>query len=205
MTDETKNLWDVVLNMVTMVGAAVAFGFGLQQWRKGQAWQRADKLDKFIEKFEADPLLRLAATILDWKERNDITFGGEKIDIRNNDVLLALRDHHTIAQRPMFSDEQAKFRDAYDALLAFLNRLELSITTDLIDPEPTRAYFAYWLERLLEFNRHPDREKVLGDFTPSLAVVQYIKVYGDVKSVIRLCEHFKISVPGALTECSRST
>ena len=31
MIDETKNLWDVILNGITIIGAAVAFWFGLHQ------------------------------------------------------------------------------------------------------------------------------------------------------------------------------
>lgn len=40
MSDEIKNVWDVALAVLAMVGAGIAFGFGLYQWRKGQNWQR---------------------------------------------------------------------------------------------------------------------------------------------------------------------
>jgi hypothetical protein len=33
MMDETKNLWDVILSGLTIVGAVVAFIFGLKQWQ----------------------------------------------------------------------------------------------------------------------------------------------------------------------------
>jgi hypothetical protein len=34
----------VFLTIVTMIGAAVAFGIGLQQWKRGQEWQRVERL-----------------------------------------------------------------------------------------------------------------------------------------------------------------
>ena len=52
-----------------MVGAGVAFGFALYQWKRSQAWQRAEQLNKFCDKFESDELLRLAAVVIDWSIR----------------------------------------------------------------------------------------------------------------------------------------
>jgi len=59
----------VILAAVTMVGAGVAFGFALYQWKRSQAWQRAEQLNKFCDKFESDELLRLAAVVIDWSIR----------------------------------------------------------------------------------------------------------------------------------------
>jgi hypothetical protein len=56
---------------------------------------------------------------------------------------------------PEFEGEQATLRDAYDALLAFFIRLELALTTGLVDAAPARQYFGYWLIHFLSFDRHP--------------------------------------------------
>ena len=186
-----KDQWDVLLGGITILGAAVAFWFGLHQWRRGQAWQRADKLDDFITKFESDDLLRLGATVLDWSKRMT-TYQGHQFLLLNEDALLALRDHATITERPMFPGGQAQLRDAYDALLAFFQRLELSIANGLIEADSTKAYFAYWLERLLKFDRHPDKHGVLKGVSPEAMVAGYIKLYGDPESIKRLCRCFKL-------------
>src|SRR5262249_23514602 len=132
MTDQAKNLWDVVLNIVTMVGAGVAFWFGLHQWRRGQDWQRAEQMDKFVQQFEDDGLLRLAAIIVDWTRRV-VVFREREFAMTNTDALLALRNHEHMGPKPVFEGEQATLRDAYDALLAFFARLELALSTQLID------------------------------------------------------------------------
>ena len=194
MTDETKNLWDFILSVVTLGGAAVAFVISLHQWRRSQAWQRAEQLDKFVQKFETDELLHLAALIIDWTDR-ETTFRGRQLTVTNDDVLLSLRDHGTVKERPMFSGEQGTFRDAYDALLSFFNRLEVAISSGLIDAEPARAYFAYWLDHLLRFDKHPDRAGVLKGATVETTVAVYIETYGDLESVKRLCEHFRVNPP----------
>ncbi len=192
MDDQTKNLWDVILNSLALLAAGVAFVFGLLQWRQSQKWQRSEQLDKFVEKFETDELLRLAALIVDWTNR-ETTFRNRQIVITNTDVLLALRSHEVIKTSPMFPGEQATIRDAYDALLTFFNRLELAIATGLIDAEPTKAYFRYWLDHFLRFTRHEDRQNVLAAITPQQMVLRYIQTYGDIESVRRLSKAFDIS------------
>src|SRR5262249_8844283 len=179
MTPNVKNLWDVILTIITVISASIAFCFGLYQWRRGQAWQRANKLDQFIEKFETDDLLQFGATALDWTKR-EVTFRGRKVVITNSDVILSLRDYRTITERPMYPGEQALLRDAYDALMTFFQRLELSIATELIDAGHAKAYFAYWLERLVTLDRHchPDKE-IPKEMSPPDMISAYIKMYGD--------------------------
>lgn len=194
MDDQIKNLWDVILNSLALLAAAVAFIFGLLQWRQSQKWQRSEQLDKFVDKFESDELLQLATLIVDWTNR-ETTFRNRRIVMINTDVLLALRNHEEIKNSPMFPGEQATIRDAYDAFLTFFNRLELAISTGLIDAEPTKAYFRYWLYHFLKMSRHEDRDHVLEAGTPQQMVVKYIQTYGDIESVRCLAKAFDISSP----------
>ena len=192
MTEETKRLCDVILSMVTIFGGVIGFVVGLRQWRRGQAWERANKLDHFIEKFETDDLLQFCATALDWTKR-EVTFRGRKVVITNSDVILSLRDYRTITERPMYPGEQPLLRDAYDALMTFFQRLELSIATELIDAGHAKAYFAYWLERLVTLDRHchPDKE-IPKEMSPPDMISAYIKMYGDPASISRLCKTFGV-------------
>ena len=117
------------------------------------------------------------------------------IDVQNDQVLLALRDHRSIEGVDKFPYEQPTFRDAYDALLTFFNRLELALTTGLIDRDPARAYFSSWLERLVKFDRHKKDPNVLGGMDPARLVAAYIWAYGDRPSIVRLCKAFNIDPP----------
>jgi hypothetical protein len=194
MTDEAKNLYDFYLSIATLLGAAIAFLISLHQWRRAQGWQRAEQLDKLIHKFETDELLRLVTLVIDWTDR-EITYRGQPFSVQNDEVLLALRDHSTIKDRPMFPGEQSTIRDSYDALLSFFNRLEVAITSDLIDAESAKSYFAYWLDHFLRFDKHPDKNDVLKGTVVETTVTRYIATYGDLDSVKRLCEHFKLNPP----------
>ena len=194
MSPEEKADWDVILTLITMAGAIVAFILGWMQWRRGQAWQRAEQLDKFVVKFESDELLKLASVVLDWTDRT-VTFREKAFNVRNWEVLSALRDHQLIEDQNKFPGEQPVLRDAYDALLAFFNRLELGISTGLIDSKPAKAYFRYWLRRLVEFDRHHADPKVLDGENPAKLVAAYICVYGDARSIKKLCKAFKITPP----------
>ncbi len=194
MDSNTKNAWDVFLNIVTMIGATIAFGIGLRQWRRGQEWQRAERLDKFVELFEGDKALQTAATVLDWTCCN-AEISGLAFDVDNDEVLLALRDHQKLKPGEGFAGNQMPVRRAYDALLSFFGRLEMAITGGLVDVAPARQYFRYWLVLLITFERHGDKNKVLGGQSPAEMVKGYIEAYGDPKSIQRLCQLLEVEHP----------
>src|SRR6266850_4180661 len=95
MQDSTKNVVDVFLTVAGMIGAVVAFRQTIREWRESQRWKRAEQLDKFVQAFESDDLLRLAALTIDWTSR-PTTFKGRDLTIVNKDVLLALRNHEEL-------------------------------------------------------------------------------------------------------------
>ena len=199
ISDESKNAIDVVLQLATMGAGAFAFCVSLRQWRRGQDWQRAEQMDKFIVQFEQDDLLKLAANVIDWTERK-VTFEDSTLHFTNSDALLALRNHLNMDD-PHFPPTQALLRDAYDSFLSLLERLELGISTGLIDPAPARQYFRYWLAHFLSFDRHNDDDGVLkgscendSERAPSRMVTAYIKTYGNLPSVQRLCKHFGLTL-----------
>lgn len=221
MNGDTKNLWDVILNVIALLGAAYGFREGLRQWRRGQQWQQAEQMDKFVQQFEQDELLRLAATVTDWTRRT-IPFRGKDFTVTNTDALMALRIH---TECPSFEGQQATLRDAYDALLAFFTRLELALTGGLVDAAPARQYFGYWLAHFLSFDKHHPDQRSVGEVMESLRqrqpegakpdpdelrqkaegicqfmktanppelVAGYIETYGDAKSIERLRKHLGV-------------
>jgi hypothetical protein len=52
-----------------MTGTLVAFIHTLQTWHESQHWRCAERLDKFIERFESDELLKPTCLMLDWTFR----------------------------------------------------------------------------------------------------------------------------------------
>jgi len=194
MSPDTKALWDVILTLITMAGAVVAFILSWMQWRRGQDWQRAEQLDKFVVKFETDELLQLASVVLDWTDRK-VMFREREFTVRNLEVVSALRDHQLIENQNKFPGEQPVLRDAYDALLAFFNRLELGISSGLIDSEFAKEYFRYWLERLTRFDRHNAEKEVFNGADPATLVAAYIWAYGYRRSITDLCRDFNVAPP----------
>jgi hypothetical protein len=193
MSDETKNLVDVFLALGAMAGAAIAFLHTLREWRSSQRWKRSEYLDKFVEAFERDELVRLGCTAVDWTSRNT-TFRQQELQITNNDVLLALRPHEEMDPGERYAGNQAIIREAYDALFGFFCRLEIAVQSRLVDEGPARSYFKYWLERLVRLDRHPDTDRVLQG-SPEEMVAKYAHAYSDVEAVCRLCEAFQVSIP----------
>lgn len=202
MTEETKRVIDVVLAIVAMVGAALGFMKAVHEWQVSQQWKRAEHLDGLIARFESDPLLRLGCTLVDWTFRS-VRHDGKSLKITNADVLLALRQHVEDGVGK-FDGNQALVRDCLDAMLGFLSRVETALASGLIDDEPTRKHFAYWLRKLVTMDAHPVSSEdpnfdaireALGGRTPAKMIAGYIAAYGDTESFHRLCE--RLSVPMA--------
>ena len=196
MSDPTKNIVDVILAVIGGVGALIAFTHTLRTWKEGQRWQRADKLDKLIDTFEKEPLLRLACVVVDWTFRKT-DVDGKQFSFTNEDALLALRIYGDGPgqSRDEFSTTQAKIRDAYDALLTFFSRLDVALEAGLIDQAPTRRYFVYWLETLLTMKHHPDEKNVLLGQSPAQAVAGYIRQYGNPTAIENLTRAMGVNAP----------
>lgn len=191
MTDETKNIFDVILTFLTIVLGYLGFRHTISTWKEGQKWQRSQKLDDIINEFENNDLLKLQTVILDWTER-EITFKDEAFKYSNDDVLIALTVVDYSKQLPGFSKTQSTIRDCYDAFASFLLRLNTALNSHLIDVKPTASYFRYWLERFLIMDYHPDLNNILKDKTPSCAVQYYLKAYSDAESIGELVQIFDL-------------
>lgn len=202
MTPETKNIVDVVLTVIAMLGAVGGFFKAVHEWRVSQKWKRAEHLDALIEHFESEPLLRVGCVLLDWTYRT-ITYDGKAMKITNGDVLLALRRHIEDGV-PEFEGNQALVRDCLDKMLGFFSRIETALASGLIDARPTRQHFGYWLCKLVRMDSHPvhsedeDYPAIVAGLkgrTPSAMVAAYVTAYGDTESFKRLCHRLTIPFP----------
>lgn len=196
MTESAKNLADVMIAIIGMTGAAFAFLHTLREWQEAQRWKRAEQLDKLIDLFEKEDLLRLARAAIDWETRI-ISYGGRELKLTNDDILLALRRHQDLDADAdyKFPGEQPIIRDSLDSMIIFLTRLELAITAKLIDVAPAKLYFRYWVFHLLAMDKHSDKGNVLAGRSPESMAREYIQEYGDEESMARLCRLFEIDWP----------
>src|ERR1051325_10918977 len=155
MEDGTKQILDVVATYAGLLVAGVGFWYTLMTWRRGQAWQRAEKLDKLIEVFEASDLVQFACVLLDWSVRTT-TFRGREVAFTTDDVLDALRTPSDFQGKPRmdFPGDQPLMREAFDALLSFLVRLQAALQSELIPRDATESYFSYWVKRLVWMDMH---------------------------------------------------
>lgn len=206
----TTDAIELTIQAVALVGGGVASGLALYQWRVGQRWQRAEQLDKFIERFETEPRLRLGSAVLDWTFRR-VQHGDSTVSFKNEDVLLALRDH--VADRvARFSTVQALIRDALDAVLTMFTRLEAAMSSGLLEARHARRYFRYWLERFIKMDMHPlpndlvarrDLADAIGDRGPEDMASTFMVAYAELSVIENLCRQLEVAFPRERIEAAR--
>lgn len=171
--EEAKLLIDALTLGVAFIGGLLA----LVQWRRDQSWKKAEKLDSLYKEFEASRLIQIACRVLDWS-RGRFTFpDGEKLEFDQADVENSLLVHDDLPELT-FTPVQTRMRDAYDALLAFFERLESAIGTDLVDEQSALRLFGYWIKHLDMMPEHPN--------CPSRAM-KYIARYSCLGTFNSLC------------------
>jgi len=157
---------------LALVGGIAA----LVQWRRDQAWKRAEKLDAFYKEFGGDRLIQIACRVLDWSRGNFKLPDGEEFRFTDDDVEKSLAVHGGAVDLT-FTPTQARMRDAYDALLAFFDRLETAIDGGLINEKPAMSLFGYWVRHFGEMSEHP---KCAG------AALKYVEQYSSKLMFITL-------------------
>jgi hypothetical protein len=178
----------LVLALCCAGGAALGFVVARRDWNQGQRWRKSEELEKFIDKFEANGMCKLACTLLDWSARTT-AYDGKKLILTTANALeaLALHDVDHIAK---YTGNAALLRDALDGLLAFLVRLHGACARNFIEADQAKLHFAYWLARLIAFDLHADE-----DGTQAMRVARYIIHYSNPTAIAGLCELFEINAP----------
>jgi hypothetical protein len=60
---------DDYLKIMALLGASIAFGVGLFQYRRAQRWKRAEFLANEMKEFFATPRVQKALLLIDWGRR----------------------------------------------------------------------------------------------------------------------------------------
>lgn len=194
ITEGSKRLFDLIVSAGAIPGALFLFWKGVVESQEGRRYKRAEQLDKLAEKFDADPLLRLATVVVDW-HRRVTRFGDREVKLTNRDAIGALRVHDREGGGH-YTGEQPLIRDALDALFTFLDRLDVAIESGLVDGPSAMKYFGYWICRSVSYDRHeieppedgqPQSPQLL-DVTPEELVRRYVEAYGNPVAIARLSE-----------------
>jgi len=149
-TENAKLLIDALTLGFAFIGGIAA----LVQWRRDQAWKRTEKLDSMYKEFESSRLIQIACRILDWSRGNFKFPDGEEFRFNQEDVKKSLVVHGD--EELTFTSTQTRMRDAYDALLAFFERLESAIDGGLINQSSAITLFGYWIKHFDEMPEHKD-------------------------------------------------
>lgn len=168
MTTENAKL---LIEALTLGFALVGGIMALVQWRRDQAWRKADKLDSLYREFEGSRLIQIACKVLDWSRGKFKFQDGEEFRFDEADVLKSLAIHGD--QELTFTPTQTRMRDAYDALLSFFERLETAIQTGLIDEKSAIRLFGYWVDHFATVPEHPESAD---------AAAQYVGRYANIIS-----------------------
>lgn len=162
-TEKARLLIDAVTIGLAFLGGLVA----LVQWRRDQAWKKADKLDSLYKEFEGNRLIQIACRVMDWDRGNFKFPDGEEFRFDTSDVQKSLVIHGD--GDLAFTLTQARMRDAYDTLLAFFERLGTAIDNGLVDQKPAGKLFGYWIEHFATMPEHACAE----------AAMKYVARYSD--------------------------
>jgi len=204
------------LTALTMLGAALAFLFGLLQYQQGEKWRCRDYLAREMKDFFADPMVTNALLMVDWSVRRiNLNLDDEPQSkwpaISRSDQIQALYPHvifparmrlvrreaeeseDTEDQYAAFSPTEARIRDAFDVLFDRMGAFESLISEELVSVSDLRPYLGYWIEDIADAEAPPE------DLRWTLMLFGYINFY-KYAAVVRLFEHFGHEIsPGGKT------
>ncbi len=167
----------LLIDGLTLAGATIGGIVALVQWRRDQAWKRAEKLDSMFKEFETSRLIQIACRVLDWN-RGKFSFpDGDRLEFDSSDVEKSLAVHDS-GDDLTFTQTQARLRDAYDAILSFFERLEAAIDSGLVDSNQAVTLFGYWVRHMDTMPEHPNCGP---------KAMRYIARYGSHSSFNSLC------------------
>jgi hypothetical protein len=151
MDDTTKNMWDVILNIVMIIGAGGAFLLGWYQWRRGQAWQRAAKgrelVDDLLKSDDSDEEFYAwdAMRMLDYQDAEKPLLT-KPIDGRRHEVT---RETIRKALQPCEPDESDTMllyvRECFDELYFKAGQLQDAIDNDLVELQHVSCPVDYYV------------------------------------------------------------
>jgi hypothetical protein len=146
--------------------------FGLFQYARAQRWKQAEFAAKELDKLTTDPLLSLACTLLDWSGRPFETPSSYHYKLEKSTFVHCWKSlersmHPEIAPDDSggFSPQEVLYRDIFDHLFAYLDRLNHYVEINLVDTKDL-SILSYYLEQIAR-PRFTDHRPIFDDFIKS--------------------------------------
>lgn len=134
---------------VAGLAAVLTLAFGTWEYRKAQAWKRAEFLASEVEKFESREATRAAMQMLDYNSVRIVLWPEHPSpdSIRIDDAVLAgaLLPH---VEKQRFSVAEFRIRDYFDQYFDGLERFDHYIEVGLITEDDLQPFLGYWLDIL---------------------------------------------------------
>lgn len=153
------------IEILKISGAALAFGIGLNQYRKSQAWKRLEFVAAEMKAFYDDTAVKLAMGMLDWRRKEVSLFKhrGE------NDSERVVVDYAIVASALgidpylKYNKNQSAIREIFERFLEFLARFEGFLAAGVVKKTDLNPYLDYWIKLIAGRDAHsPDvTEQVL--------------------------------------------
>src|ERR1700730_12296503 len=158
---------------VTALIAGAAAITGLHQYKKAEAWKRAEFTGRQFEQLSKNEELAFACKSLDWgigplivptKYRTLYPDGQATINHDWNKLANALRQSINI--NVVTDTDQLVYRYCFDALFDYFDRLRVFVLLDLVELEDLNslAYYAALVEEPAYYSGSLSKREVFGGF-----------------------------------------
>lgn len=136
------------IEIVKIIGAAVAFGIGLCQYRKSQAWKRLEFVAAETKTFYEDAAVKLAMGMLDWRKKEVALYKyrGENDFAREIVDYAIVADALSIDPEKKYDKVHSAVREIFERLLDFLARFEGFLATGVVKQADRNPYLDYWIK-----------------------------------------------------------
>lgn len=145
--NELKDIAQILAVIIAPVGGLIAAFRAIQEMREGRRqkqvefrWRQAKEAEGYLERLFANKRAAAACRMLDWQGREFTLGNGEKVEIWWQHVHKALRTDNLI-----FDVREVFIRDAFDALLGEIERIEQMVSINLVRFEDVSRPIGYFV------------------------------------------------------------
>jgi hypothetical protein len=179
------------MDILKLVGAGVAFGIGLQQYRKSETWKRLEFVAAEMRAFYDDAAVKLAMGMLDWRRKEVALYKYRE----ENDFTRVTVDYAMVASAlgtdpdKTYDKVHSAVREIFERFLEFLARFEGFLAAGVVKQTDLDPYLDYWIKLIAGQDVHSP--EVTEQVLPSLWKFIDFFGYRDVRRFIGRYETVK--------------
>ncbi len=174
MSDESRP-WhrepENVIRLLTLVGGLVVFGLGLREYHDEQRWKRLALFNEQLQAFEADPAIRNALVMLEYRAPSicvpaEYVPDPERRCVQVTDSVI-LGGLSAVMENRILSPEEYQVVYVLDRLLTALDRIDYLYLQGFLGAEVQHPTVAYWIQLISDRRitaRSPAVQRKLCDY-----------------------------------------